>query len=595
MLLFRNWYFVLALCLFVFLLGNFNSGFNQKSSYSGLSLVTKESITKQDTSREFRKRNALTAAEPDTNFTYEKYAGFLKKVSDTSKYIVLPINEFRTTFNSNKIVIGLRHDVDNDLNKALEFSRTESDLGFRSTYYILHTAPYYLVNTNNMAIHSANIFPTLNTMQNIRHFEIGWHNDLVTLQAVYNIDPVAFLKNELAWLRANGINIYGSASHGSPYCYTYKYLNYYFFEECTYPVVGQFVNNINLTIGGKTVPMKKGKFSDFNLEYEAYFLNNNKYFSDASITNGTRWNIGMLNLDQLHAGDRVIILLHPIHWHKASDLARIESFTIYGQKSSKIDEATSTITVEMPNGTNLKSLLAEFTISPGAYAKIASQIQESGVTYNNFLTPLTYTIYAENRAITKIWTIRVYTPQSSECEFKSFEISGLTKAVNINSILKTIRVELIDGSLLTQLPVKFELSPGASAWINNVEQFSNAGYIDITKPIQYKIIAEDGLSTSTWTVTVVHALTPVEEIESPQKSITVYPNPTSGIIFMQFLNSEITPLRINIYNTLGEMVFTNLISKTGNFTVEANLTKLPAGIYIIKYSGSEKPVIIIKH
>ena len=174
-------------------------------------------------------------------------------------------------------------------------------------------------------------------MQNVRHFEIGWHNDLVTLQAVYNIDPVAFLKNELAWLRANGINIYGSASHGSPYCYTYKYLNYYFFEECTYPVVGQFVNNVNLPIGGKTVPMKKGKFSDFNLEYEAYFLNNNKYFSDASITNGTRWNIGMLNLDQLQAGDRVIILLHPIHWHMASDAARIESFMINGQKSSSID------------------------------------------------------------------------------------------------------------------------------------------------------------------------------------------------------------------------------------------------------------------
>lgn len=595
MLLFRNWYFVLAFSLFVFLLGNFNSGFNQKSSYSGLSLVTKESLTRQDTAREFRKRNAVTAAEPDTNFTYEKYAGFLKKVSDTSKYIVLPINEFRTTFNSNKIVIGLRHDVDNDLNKALEFSRTESDLGFRSTYYILHTAPYYVVSTSNMAIHSATILPILDIMQNVRHLEIGWHNDLVTLQAVYNIDPVAFLKNELTWLRANGINIYGSASHGSPYCYTYKYLNYYFFEECTYPVVGQFVNNVNLTISGKNVPMKKGKFSDFNLEYEAYFLNNNKYFSDASITNGTRWNIGMLNLEQLQPGDRVIILLHPIHWHMASDAARIESFMINGQKSSIIDVANSTITVEMPNGTNLKSLQPIFSLSPGAYAKVANKIQESGVTYNNFQSTLTYAVYAENRSIIKNWTIRVFTPQSSDCEFKSFEITGLTKSVNINSVLKTIRVDLIDGTILTQLPVQFELSPGASAWINNVEQFSRTGYVDISKPIQYKIIAEDGVSASIWTVTVVHALTPVEEIDSPKKSITVYPNPTSGIIFMQFLNSEITPLRINIYNTLGEMVYTNLISKTGNFTVEADLTKLAAGIYIIKYSGSEKPVIIIKH
>ena len=257
--------------------------------------------------------------------------------------------------------------------------------------------------------------------------------------------------------------------------------------------------------------------------------------------------------------------------------------------------ANSTITVEMPNGTNLKSLQPEFSLSPGAYAKVANKMQEPGVTYNNFQVPLTYTVYAENRSIFKNWTIRVFTPQSSECDFKSFEISGLTKAVNINSVLKTIRVELIDGSILTQLPVQFELSPGASAWINNVEQFSKTGYVDISKPIQYKIIAEDGFSTSTWTVTVVHALTPVEEIDSPKKSIIVFPNPTTGIIYMQFLNSQITPLRINIYNTLGEMVYTNLISKTGNFTLEADLTKLPPGIYIVKYSGSEKPVIIIKH
>ena len=44
------------------------------------------------------------------------------------------------------------------------------------------------------------------------------------------------------------------------------------------------------------------------------------------IINGIRWNIGMLDLNQLQAGDRVIILLHPIHWHKGSVYADIESF-----------------------------------------------------------------------------------------------------------------------------------------------------------------------------------------------------------------------------------------------------------------------------
>ena len=51
----------------------------------------------------------------------------------------------------------------------------------------------------------------------------------------------------------------------------------------------------------------------------------------------SRWNIGMLDLNQLHPGDRVIILLHPIHWHKASINTNIDSFRIIGQKSCLID------------------------------------------------------------------------------------------------------------------------------------------------------------------------------------------------------------------------------------------------------------------
>jgi hypothetical protein len=100
--------------------------------------IPKKFNLRQDTVAELKKRSII-AAEPDTNFTWEKYASFLNKVSDTSKYIVLPLNEFRQTFNNNKIVIGLRHDVDNDLNVAYNFSEIESKLKFRSTYFILHS------------------------------------------------------------------------------------------------------------------------------------------------------------------------------------------------------------------------------------------------------------------------------------------------------------------------------------------------------------------------------------------------------------------------------------------------------------------------
>ena len=413
----------LYLILNLFVIYLFSAGVvsGQENHPEGLTFLPKIFSLKQDTAKQ---KQVLTAA-PDTNFTWQKYASFLKKISDTSKYIVLPLNEFRQTLNSKKIVIGLRHDVDVDLNIAYEFSKYESGLGFRSTYFILHSAPYYLADQNNMAVHSEKIIPILKKMQDEMHFEIGWHNDLVTLQVIYNIDPVVFLHNELNWLRSNGLQITGTAAHGSSFCKTYHYMNFYFFKECSYPILPGRENNITVPKDGKMITLKKGHLNDFNLEYEAYFLNNNKAYSDAVIKDGVRWNIGMLDLSTLKPGDRIIILLHPTHWHKASENAKFEKFSIMGQKTSYIDSINYSIAVEMPNGTNLSSLKPSFQLSPGAYAKVSGKTQTSNKTSNNFNNPLIYTVFAENRDIKKEWTVEVFNGEP----YQSIISSGLPSLV----------------------------------------------------------------------------------------------------------------------------------------------------------------------
>jgi hypothetical protein len=398
----RNLYLILNLFVIYFFSVGIVSG--QEKHPEGLTLFPKIFSIKQDTAKE---KQVLSAA-PDTNFTWQKYASFLKQISDTTKYIVLPLNEFRQTLNSKKIVIGLRHDVDVDLNVAYEFSKIESNLGFRSTYFILHTAPYYLADQNNMAVHSDKIIPILKKMQNEKHFEIGWHNDLVTLQVIYNIDPVVFLHNELSWLRSNGLQIYGTAAHGSSFCKTYHYMNFYFFQECSYPILVGRENNLTVPKDGKIITLKKGHLNDFNFEYEAYFLNNNKAYSDAVIKDGVRWNIGTLDLSLLIPGDRVIILLHPTHWHKASENAKIEKFNIVGQKLSYIDSINYRISVEMPAGTDLSSLKPSFQLSLGAYAKVSGKLQISNKSVYNFNNPVIYTVFAENRDIKKEWTVEVF-------------------------------------------------------------------------------------------------------------------------------------------------------------------------------------------
>jgi hypothetical protein len=555
----------------------------QKTNPAGVNTILKKNSFKTDTITTQKKVNVVTA-EPDTNFTWEKYATFLKKISDTSKYIVLPLNEFRQTFNDKKIVIGLRHDVDVDLNVAYQFSQVETNLGFRSTYFILHSAPYYLENPNNMEVHTNKIIPILKSMQNDKHFEIGWHNDLVTLQVVYNINSVTFLHNELNWLRSNGIKIYGSASHGSTYCKTYHYLNYYFFEECTFPIVTTYVNNVTIPKDGKSITMLKGKLADFNLQYEAYFLNNNKAFSDATITNGIRWNIGMLDLSLLQPGDRAVILLHPTHWHRASVHTNIESFSIPGQKTCSIDTIHSRITVEMPYGTNKGSLVATFYLSPGAYAKVSGRRQSSRNTPNDFNNPVTYRVYAENRDIQRDWTVVVHIAKA-KANFTSFTVPGQVGLTKIDTLKKTIMAEVARGNSRDSLRPSFVLSENSHAWIGTQEQLSDVNYINFTNPVYYNVVSYGGQFSEKWKVIIFE--------QSDKTGMLIYPNPSDGKTTMHFVGVKSSPTTVDIFNSMGEKVFSDKIKKTGDFTVEEDLKKLANGVYIVRYSEVKKSEIIV--
>lgn len=548
-----------------------------------------ESKFSQDTTIESK---SAFISEADTNFTFERYGEFLRKISDTSRFIVVPLGEFRDTSSSRKVVIGLRHDLDNNLTHAFDFSETEWNLGFRSTYFILHTAPYYLKSESDKAIHNESIIPVLQQMQSERHFEIGWHNDLVTLQLIYNIDPVDFLRNELRWLRSFGLNITGTASHGSPYCHTYHYLNYYFFEECTFPAVAGYENNITIPKDGNLINIKKGRLQDFGLNYEAYFLNNNKYFSDASITNGVRWSTVMLDPAQLNPGDRVIILLHPIHWHKASILAEVESFSIIGQRYSRINAATRTISVVMPYATDLADLKSVYSLSPGAYARVNGIKQVSGSTRNDFRSPRVYNVYAENRNVNKDWTVTVSTERNSATAFSSFFVPGATRNVRIDAGSRTITLELTNGADPTALPVSFELSEGARTWIQNVEQFSDIGTVDLSSGVVYRVLAEDGVTQSFWTIRVSFT-TDSTDLPVNEERILVYPNPSDGILHVRFINIEKSPSQIEVFNFAGEKILTKTVDVTGTFNIDLDLTNEAPGMYIVRNLNTGQRIVVV--
>jgi hypothetical protein len=336
----------------------------------------------------------------------------------------------------------------------------------------------------------------------------------------------------------------------------------------------------------------KGKLGDFDLQYEAYFLNNNKAFSDATITNGIRWNIGMLDLDQLQAGDRAIILLHPIHWHKGSVHTNIEAFRLPGQKSCSIDTIKSVITVEMPYGASTGSLIASFSLSPGAYVKVDGKMQENRRTSNDFSKPLIYTVYAENREIQRDWIVKVYNARSS-ANFESFGVSGMIGQAAIDTSHNTVNVEIKEGVKKDSLRPYFVLSADSHAWIGKLEQFSDENFRDFSNPVVYDIVSKDSQTIKKWKVTLFDGLLSSKNEKYEQTDLKIYPNPSEGNVHLHFVGVKTSPTALEIYNTMGEKVFTETIKKTGDFTCETDLKKLHGGVYIVRYSEAEKPEIIV--
>ncbi|MBN1182888.1 MAG: T9SS type A sorting domain-containing protein [Bacteroidales bacterium] len=175
--------------------------------------------------------------------------------------------------------------------------------------------------------------------------------------------------------------------------------------------------------------------------------------------------------------------------------ANIISYSLPGQLSGKIDHDAHTVTITMPKGTNVTNLIANFILSEGAGSTVGGVPQTSGVTANNFTSPVTYTI--TNGAVTQNWVVTITTPQVS---FLSYSLPGEVSAAEIDDENQTIDVIVAKGTDFSSLVATFTLSSGAVAKVNNLVQASGVTPNDFTLPVEYYVV--NGEDSIEWYVTV---------------------------------------------------------------------------------------------
>ncbi|MEL3907031.1 MAG: hypothetical protein P1P65_08435 [Treponema sp.] len=176
-----------------------------------------------------------------------------------------------------------------------------------------------------------------------------------------------------------------------------------------------------------------------------------------------------------------------------------------------IDEANKTVAVEVPHGTDVTKLTATFKASLGAAVSIGTASQESGITENNFSSPLTYTVTAED-GTTQDYTVTVtQAPASSEKQLKKFMFDYNGKSVNgglvekvegtISEDTKTVTLIIPADADEKKLKASFTTSPGATVFVGTARQENSITENDFSSPLTYTVKAEDG-STQDYTVTV---------------------------------------------------------------------------------------------
>lgn len=144
--------------------------------------------------------------------------------------------------------------------------------------------------------------------------------------------------------------------------------------------------------------------------------------------------------------------------------AQFLSFSINGLDGVIVD---TNISVVLPSGTDISSLVATFTIK-GVSVKVNDVEQQSGITINNYSAPVEYVVYSENGTSVK-YTITVTVASSSSKEITAFSINGISGSITGSSIGLTLPY----GTNVNNLIASFS-STGNSVTVNGTMQVSGS-------------------------------------------------------------------------------------------------------------------------
>jgi len=157
-------------------------------------------------------RVAHSAQGSSSNIRY--YRCFLEKIRSIVGLQLVPLSNLLSGDTSRGSVVAFRYDIDIDPEVGLLMARENARFGVPGSFYFLHTAYYYGQMKRRIFYRNPLMSEWCKSFI-VAGCEIGLHLDPFTLYKNYNIDGAQAVKEEIQWLREQGVNIKGVAAHNS--------------------------------------------------------------------------------------------------------------------------------------------------------------------------------------------------------------------------------------------------------------------------------------------------------------------------------------------------------------------------------------------
>lgn len=164
------------------------------------------------------------------------------------------------------------------------------------------------------------------------------------------------------------------------------------------------------------------------------------------------------------------------------------------------------IALTVPNGTDVSSLIVNFSSSNGSTVKVGTTVQVSGTTANDFSSPVAYTVIAEDGVNLSTYNVKVTVvtnPQSTQADITAFSFASPSVTGIINGTDITLLVPIATD--VSSLIATFTNSNNSVVKVGTTIQVSGTTPNDFNSPVAYTVLAGNGIDISTYNVKVTRS------------------------------------------------------------------------------------------